>query len=174
MKLKAENNSICSEINYRVIFEQHSEVIRNFVYYRCGDIQQAEDITQDAFIKLWKNCKNVIFEKAKSFLMKVAQNTLFNEKKRDSVILKYNQSVDNSCLIAPSPENIIEGKEFMKELQRAISDLPNKQREVFLLNRKDKKTYKEIAEIVGITQKGVERRMHLALKELKDKICKAI
>ncbi|WP_238527931.1 RNA polymerase sigma factor [Aquimarina agarivorans] len=51
-----------------------------------------------------------------------------------------------------------------------MAELPEKEREVFLLSRKDKKTYREIAEIVGLTQKGVERRMHLALKKLKEKL----
>jgi len=60
------------------------------------------------------------------------------------------------------------------KLQRSISNLPEKEREVFLLSRKDKKTYREIAEIIGITQKGVERRMHLALLKLKESLGRSI
>ena len=52
--------------------------------------------------------------------------------------------------------------------QSAISDLPEGQREVFLLNRIDKKTYKEIAEMLDISVKAVEKRMNLALQDLRN------
>jgi len=170
----AQEKSVCDEKNFKMIFDDHSEVIRNFIYYKCRDMQQAEDLTQDAFVKLWKNCKKVVFEKAKSFVMKVAQNAFYNEADHKKVILKYNQGAGAIKSFAHSPEFLMEEKEFMEKLQRSISDLPDKEREVFLLSRKDKKTYREIAVIIGITQKAVERRMHLALLKLREKIDIAI
>lgn len=166
-----KNKSVCNEKTFKIIFDDYSEVIRNFIYYKCQDMQQAEDLTQDAFVKLWENCNKVIFGKAKSFVMKVAQNSFYNESHHKKVILKYNQEIVSSpLLLSNSPEFLMEEKEFMIKLQQSISSLPSKQREVFLLSRKDKKTYREIAEIIGLTQKAVERRMHLALKELRKKI----
>lgn len=162
--------SVCEEKTFRILFDNHSEVIRNFIYYKCGNMQQAEDITQDAFVKLWKNCKKVVFEKAKSFVMKVAQNAFYNEMDHKKVVLKYNAQANPIRIDGQSPEFLIEEKEFMVKLQRSISELPVKQREVFLLSRKDKKTYREIAEMIGLTQKAVERRMHLALVELREKL----
>jgi RNA polymerase sigma-70 factor (ECF subfamily) len=164
-----KEKSVCLEKVYQSIFNQHSETIRNFIYYKCGDMQLAEDITQDAFIKLWNNCKKVLIEKAKSFVMKVAQNSFINEVNHRKVVLIYEEQ-NSIYLNSHSPEFILEEKEFMSKLKKSIADLPLKQREVFLLNRLDKKTYKEIADIIGITQKAVERRMHLALLELRKKI----
>jgi len=172
--MSEKEKSVCDEKTFRILFDSHSQVIQNFIYYKCGDMSQAEDITQDAFVKLWNNCRKVLFEKAKSFLMKVAQNAFFNEVNHKKVILKYNQQSFSSIGYEYSPEFLLEEKEFLIKLQRSISDLPEKQREVFLLSRKDKKTYKEIAEIIGLTQKAVERRMHLALLELKEKLGRAI
>ncbi|MEK6155086.1 sigma-70 family RNA polymerase sigma factor [Flavobacteriaceae bacterium 3-367] len=169
-----QKKSVCDEKTFRLIFDDHSEVIRNFIYYKCGNMQQAEDITQDAFVKLWKNCKKVVFEKAKSFVMKVAQNAFFNEVAHQKVVLNYNQRTASLPSYANSPEFLMEEKEFMARLQQSIASLPVKEREVFLLSRKDKKTYREIAEIIGITQKAVERRMHLALLKLREKIGTAI
>lgn len=169
-----QKKSVCDEKTFRLIFDDHSEIIRNFIYYKCGNMQQAEDITQDAFVKLWKNCKKVVFEKAKSFVMKVAQNAFFNEVEHQKVVLKYNKRTTSLPSYSNSPEFLMEEKEFMIRLQQSIASLPVKEREVFLLSRKDKKTYREIAEIVGITQKAVERRMHLALLKLREKIGTAI
>ena len=173
-EMMEENRNVCQEGIFKNIFEEHSEVIRNFIYYKCGDIQQAEDIAQESFVKLWNNCKKVMLDNAKSFLMKIAQNTFYNEVKRSKVILKYNNSVDVSNLYDHDPEFLMEEKEFLNLLNKAISDLRPKLREVFLLSRKDKKTYKEIADIVGVTQKAVEGRMSLALLELKDKLGRSL
>ena len=69
-----ELKSVCEKKNFERIFKLYSETIRNFIFYKCGDIQQAEDLTQEAFIKLWDNCAKVVFDKAKSFLYTVANN----------------------------------------------------------------------------------------------------
>ena len=55
----------------------------------------------------------------------------------------------------------------MDKLQAAIAELSEAQREDFLLNRIDKKTYNEIAEMLDISVKAVEKRMHNALKQLR-------
>ncbi len=166
-----EEKSVCEQKNYEMIFNNHSETLHNFVFYKCGDKQQAEDIVQEAFVKLWRNCTKVIFEKAKSFLYTVANNQFLNEIAHQKVVLKYQQQTTN-IVNKETPEYVLEEKEFMDKLQKAISNLPTRQREVFLLSRIDKKTYKEIAEIVGISVKAVEKRMHKALEILRAKVGK--
>ena len=89
------------------------------------------------------------------------------------VVLSYNL-IGRKETTNESPEFIMEEKEFMDKLQNAISDLKDGQREVFLLNRIDKKTYKEISELLSISVKAVEKRMHLALKQLRRKSRKYI
>lgn len=69
-----------------------------------------------------------------------------------------------------SPEYLLEEEEFKQKLQNAIASLTTAQREVFLMNRIDGKKYKEIAELLDISQKAVEKRMSGALKTLKAQI----
>ena len=69
-----------------------------------------------------------------------------------------------------SPEYILEEEEFKKKLQNAISLLTESQREVFLLNRIEGKKYREIADMLDISQKAVEKRMSGALKILREHI----
>lgn len=164
-----EFKSVCEKDNFEIIFKTHSKSIRNFIYYKCGDLQQAEDLTQEAFIKLWDNCAKVIFDKAKSFLFTVANNAFLNEVAHKKVVLKH-QAVLYKDSTNITPEFILEEQEFMVKLKTSISSLPVKQREVFLLSRMEKKKYKEIAEIVGISIKAVEKRMSLALITLRKTI----
>jgi len=58
----------------------------------------------------------------------------------------------------------------MVKLENAISSLPERQREVFLLNRIEKKTYKEIAELSGVSVKAIEKLIHKALLKLRTEI----
>ncbi|MEO1255390.1 MAG: sigma-70 family RNA polymerase sigma factor, partial [Bacteroidota bacterium] len=53
------------------------------------------------------------------------------------------------------------------KLTEAINELPDGQREVFLLNRVEGKTYAEIAEMIGVSVKAIEKRMHHALVHLR-------
>ncbi|MEM9363067.1 MAG: RNA polymerase sigma-70 factor [Bacteroidota bacterium] len=159
-------NSVCDKRVFNELFDLNSESLRNYLYYQCGDLQQAEDLVQDAFIKLWNNCKKVLFEKAKGFLFAVAKNAFYNQVEHQKVVLKYAQQTQKKSNIE-TPEFQMEENEFMAQLQEAIAQLPEGQREVFLMNRLDNKTYKEIAELLGVSQKAVEKRMHKALVKLR-------
>ena len=162
--------SVCEQKNFEEIFNKHSQTLRNYIYYKCGNTQQAEDIVQESYIKLWDNCSKIIFEKAKSFLYTVANNRFFNEVAHKKVVLEHQRKNVSSDSTNQTPQFILEEKEFYKKLKKVIADLPEKQREVFLLSRIDKKKYTEIAEIVGISVKAVEKRMSKALLIIKEKI----
>ncbi len=167
--MNPQQKSVCEQKNYESIFNSHSETLRNFIYYKCGDLDQAEDIVQEAFIKLWNNCAKVIFEKAKSYLYTVAKNTFLNQVAHKKVVLQHQVHLV-SDRTNETPEFLLEEQEFMEKLKRVIADLPEKQREVFLLSRIDKKKYSEISELLGLSVKAVEKRMSLALVTLRKKI----
>lgn len=161
------SKSVCEKKNFDFIFNEHFEAARNYLYYKCGDLQQAEDLAQDAFVKLWRNCAKVIFETAKQYIFKICNNAFLNEVAHQKVILRH-QSTNREDSNHESPDFIMEEEEFKTKLENAINGLSEKEREVFLLSRIDTKSYKEIAEITGITVKAVERRMSLAFVKLRE------
>ncbi|WP_416135548.1 RNA polymerase sigma factor [Aquimarina sp. 2201CG5-10] len=146
--------------------------MRNFIYYKFGDLEQAEDIVQDTFIKLWNNCSKVSLDKAKSYIYTVANNLGISITRHQKVKFKYRDYITQrrSDITNESPEFIALEKEYMEQLKSAIADLPERQREVFLLSRIDKKTYREIAELSGVSVKAIEKLMHKALLSLRKKI----
>ena len=73
-----QSTGICEELTFSGFFKSHAKALRNFLYYKFGNEEQADEATQEAFIKLWENCANVPPEKAKSFLYTVANNTTLN------------------------------------------------------------------------------------------------
>ena len=167
--MEQNTKSVCEHKTYKMLYNTHYSTIRNFLYYKCGDTKVAEDIAQDAFIKLWNNCSKVIFEKAKSYLFTVARNEFLNYVAHKKIVLNHQSQLRiNSS--NETPQFLMEEQEFMIKLKKVIADLPEKQREVFLLSRIDKKKYAEIAEILGLSVKAVEKRMSLALITLREKI----
>ena len=159
-------DSVCEEAVYRQVYDLHAESLFRFAVYRTGERSSAEDLVQDAFTKRWQHCSKVSFEKAKSYLFTLVNNAFLNLAKREKVAIKYRQA-QNSSPSSPSPHDEMEGQEFMDQLNNAINKLPEGQRQVFLLNRIDKFTYREIADLLQISQKAVEKRMSLALKTLR-------
>ncbi len=162
--------SLCNEETFNGFFRKHINVLRNFIYFKFGDDESANDVAQEAFIALWKNCSKVTMETAKGYLYTSARNISTSLKRHEKVKLSYNNLSVNVDRNNESPEYIMLEAEFMEKLNDAISSLPEKQREVFLMNRIDKLTYKEIAEINQVSQKAIEKLMHKALLKLRKEI----
>ncbi|MCZ8088908.1 RNA polymerase sigma-70 factor [Flavobacterium sp.] len=164
---KDEITGICKENIFSSFFKSHAKSLRNYLYYKFGNEDQAEDITQEAFIKLWQNCADVPLEKAKSYLYTIANNASLNVIAHQKVVLNYAKSSPNKESTNESPEFLLEEEQFKSKLLHAIEKLNEKQRVAFLMNRIDGKKYAEIAKELEISVKAVEKRIHLALIELR-------
>ena len=152
---------------FKELFDEYYEGIRNFLYYKSGDINLAEDLTQDAFYILWKKKDSINPEKVKSYLFTIANNLFLNEVKHQKVVLKFQQRPQKTSS-TETPQFKMEEEEFRIRLEKAIAELPEKNRVVFLMNRIEKLTYKEIAERLDLSVKAVEKRMHKALLKLRN------
>ncbi|NAY92974.1 sigma-70 family RNA polymerase sigma factor [Muricauda sp. JGD-17] len=161
-------DNVCEEQIFNTIFKTNSKTIFNYIYYKFGNEERAHDAVQEAFVKLWENCGKVTPDKAKSFVYKVANNLSLNMIKAEKVRLNYTKNANER--FGESPEFLLEEKEFQQKLDRALNALPENQRTTFLLNRIDGKKYAEIAEMEGVSIKAIEKRMHLALKSLREQI----
>jgi RNA polymerase sigma-70 factor (ECF subfamily) len=154
---------------FNKIFRSISKDLHDFLYYKYGENNNPQDIVQVAFEKLWKNCKNVLPEKAKSFLFTVATNEMLNSLSRKKTVLNYTLQNPKNYTVE-SPEYLLEEKEYHDRLKKAIEELTEDQRVTFLLNRVEGKKHQEIADMLGISRKAVEKRIYTALNILRQKV----
>ncbi|MEM6763321.1 MAG: RNA polymerase sigma-70 factor [Bacteroidota bacterium] len=154
--------NISDPLLFRSLFTQYLGAIRNFIYYKCGDLQLAEDIAQESFIRLWQHADKVPEVKAKSFLYRVANNLYLDQVKHQKVVLKFQQRPSKQQ-DSEDPAFHLEVQEYQAFIERVISELPEKSRVVFLMNRMEGLTYQEISDRLEISVKAVEKRMHKAL-----------
>lgn len=164
---KTEN--VCDEHLFNGLFRAHSRDLHNFLYYKYGPDSNPKDIVQEAFLKLWDNCHKVIAGKAKSFLFTVANNQMLNEIAKKKTSIKYAQEKPKS-VTAESPHFVLEENEYNSRLQKALMSLSEEQRVTFMLNRIEGKKHQEIAEMLGISRKAVEKRIYTALDKLRQQL----
>lgn len=166
---KELHENVCQESIFSRLYEKHAKNLRDFLYYKFGEDLNPEDNMQEAFVKLWKKCRDIPPKKAKSFLFTVANNQMLNEAKHKKVVLKY-QKHEKSHEDAQDPQFLMEENEYLKKYQAALSTLTPAQRTAFLLNRIEGKRHKEIAEMLNISSKAVEKRIYGAMKKLRKEI----
>jgi len=154
---------------FKYIFDTHFTDVRNYLYYRSGDQELATDVAQETFIRLWEKNSDLVSDNLKALLYKIAGDILITQLRKRNVIMRYKaRAIDEQY--SESPHDLMRYKELLKNYEKALETLPDKQREVFLLSRMDGMKYFEIAENLGLSVKAVEKRMKNALQYLRDAI----
>ena len=134
-----------------------------------GNRDEAWDIAQDTFAKLWQQRSNIDPEKSLDALVKaMATNTAINTVKHRKTHARYHRE---QLFLQNDEDHSADTRMLSHELQRKvdliISQMPPRQREVFLLSREKDMTYNQIAEQLGISPLTVRTHISTALHELR-------
>ena len=160
------HEDICEQKVFSVLYNKYSKELHDYLYYKYGERLDPNDKAQEAFVKLWENCKKVKPGSARAFLYKVANNMMLNELKHQKVVLKYQKEKPKSHT-NENPEFLFEKEEYLKRYQAALARLTEEQRVAFLMNKVEGKKHEEIAKMLGVTRKVVEYRIYSAFDALK-------
>ena len=166
---KPLQDNICESQLFECLYKKHAKNLHDFLYYKFGDHLNPQDKVQEAFIKLWQNCNKIEPSKAKSYLFTTANNLMLNAVAHQKVVLKYSKQPQKHST-NETPEFVLQEKEYHQKIQQSISNLTEAQRVAFLMNRVEGKRFKEIAELLDISVKAVEKRIYGALKKLREDI----
>jgi len=154
---------------FRKIFEENFDAVRNYIYYRSGDQELATDISQETFMKVWEKQFKINSDKIKPLLYKIAGDLFVSSYRKKQTEMNFQLALKQNETFE-SPESQVEFEELKANYEKALSNLPEKQRIVFLMSRMDGLKYHEIAANLDLGIKAVEKRMNLALTHLKQKL----
>ncbi len=164
---------------FQELYSGYSKKILNYVYRMTGSRDEAEDLTQDTFILAYKNLESLKENsKFQSWLYRIAQNNVYQKYRNRSPRTESIEASDSESGVTemPSSEKTPEGKVLSRELERVInkviSELPEKYRQVFVLSAIHQYSYETIAEIVGRSLAAVKSDIHRARVEVRDKVKK--
>ena len=183
MFCKTEENLISRYLEgdkgaFETLVKQYIKPIYSFVYRNTGSASDAEDITQEVFVRVWKNIKK--FDRSKSFktwIFSIAKNASidFLRKKKTLPFSSFSEGEGKNTIIenlvdsAFSLPEFLEQKDLAKMLFSAIEKLPKKYQEILSLRYNSDLSFNEISLFSGEsinTVKSRHRRAIIALKKI--------
>lgn len=154
--------------DFKMIYDAHFDDLRRYLIYRSGDQDLSKDIAQNVFMKVWTKKIEIASGNIKSLLFKMATDEFISHIRKKKVEKEYTESIDLKLIREPDNNDDLLEKKVL--FQKALNQLPEKQKTAFLMNKMQGLTYKEIAEILNLSQKAIEKRIGLAIKSLKQNI----
>ena len=151
---------------FKSLFESHFSQVRNYLFYRSGDVDIATDIAQETFLRIWEKQHIIQKDKIKGLLFKIATDLYITHYRKEKRSFEFfSNYVFNTEF--HSPEDEMEFGQLKESYKKALDKMNEKQRTVFLLSRVENMKYSEIAEMLDISVKAVEKRMKFALEHLR-------
>ncbi len=158
--------------SFKSLFKSHFSSLCAFAVSFVHDEDMAKDIVHQAFIKLWEKRDAIDMEKqVKSYLFSTVHNLCLNYIRDNKKFSKNEFDAETYTLPGQlEDQDVMEKAELHARINRAIDSLPEKCREVFIMNRFDEMKYQEIADKTGISIKTVEAQISKALRILREQL----
>ncbi|MBL8959610.1 MAG: sigma-70 family RNA polymerase sigma factor [Gemmatimonadetes bacterium] len=141
-----------------------------FAFDRVRSQDAAEDAVQETFVRVWEK-RHVLHADAspRAYLYKVLRNLITDEFRRRRLRDRFAffRSLQDPAEV-PTPSAILEGEELAGAAHDAISSLPERRRDVFVLAHLHGMSYREVGAALGITPRTVANHMTLALTQLRE------
>jgi len=158
-----------------VLIKRHQSKIYGFIYSKVSDRDIADDIFQDTFIKVIKTLKLNSYNEEGKFLpwvMRISHNLIVDHFRKNKKMPMYRETEEFSIFSimtdsSPNVENRIITEQVENDLQRIINELPEDQREVLQMRIYQNLSFKEIADMTGVSINTALGRMRYALMNLR-------
>lgn len=154
------------------MMENYGEDVWNYAFFMTKRHDQADDISQEVFIKAYQNFSSFRGEASiKTWLLKITRNTSFSFKKlaffRKTILIGFISDKSNSTQSAhPSAKSEYMKHQYTDEIWNQVMKLPDKYRETLILYSHYQFNMKEISDVLNISEGTVKSRMHRARKRM--------
>ena len=163
------------QIAFKILLKKHKDRVFNYALYFLRQQQDAEDVTQEVFIKLWQNWNSIDRNKALAWLMRVTHNLCINyirKRKITATNPMQSSNIDNKKIPIESdtivdPEMSYDFTEQQLALLAALSKLPERTKSMFMLHYFEGLNYEMIGEILDVNINTVKGTVHRGKKLLR-------
>jgi len=158
------------------LVEAHQERLLRLCERLLGDPEEARDAAQEVFLKAFRKAGEVRpLGQVYTWLYRIAMNLCLNKLRRRKLVrfLRFEADPEEPDApafdppdAAPDPASALEARRRWQATRKAIAKLPDNQRAVLILARFEGLSYRQIAEVLGITEGAVESRLFRAMRRI--------
>ncbi|MBI5566224.1 MAG: sigma-70 family RNA polymerase sigma factor, partial [Chloroflexi bacterium] len=150
------------------LYQQHLAAIYRYVFYRLGNVAEAEDLTETVFLKAWEALdhyrrRDVPFS---AWLYRIAHNAIIDRYRRDHETLALDEQTD-LCDEADGPEDYLAETETTEVLIKALAQLSTDHQQVLVLRFINGLNHADTSRVLGRSEEAVRVLQHRALKALR-------
>ena len=162
-------------------FEDTAQRYRSRVYsfarYLLSNREEAEDVTQEVLLRLWRHQQGGEEERLGAWLLRVTRNACYDllRKRRSDGTLAASSSLDDDeareiASAEPDPQALAEGADFRRRLMAALSDLGEPYKSIVILREVQGLPHREIGEALGIPEVTVRVHLHRGRRKLRERL----
>ena len=150
-------------LTFHQMYEEYASDVFRFTVWVCGDQQDAEDITSEAFIRAWAKRNTIITETLKAYLFAIARNIYLERMRNHKSPTSLNSSLPDP---SPGPEKTIELQSDLHRVLEILMTLSEIDRTAFVLKVQHDLPYNEISRVLGLSLSAARVKVHRARKKI--------
>lgn len=154
---------------FQKLYEKYWKALYAFAYSFIKDEDIAKDIVQEVWIKLWNKRKELDVKNVKAYLHSMIRNKVYNQL-RDNKTLEHQLEIIDKYLTVDNISDLTDFTDTNQMLEEAISKLPERNREIFILSRFDGLSNQDISEKLNISKRTVENHLTNSLKHIRKSV----
>jgi RNA polymerase sigma-70 factor (ECF subfamily) len=160
--------------DFETAVRRHQRRVFTFAHYFLSNWEEAEDVTQEVLIRLWRNRSKVGLDRVGSWLLTVTRNACYDRlRQRRSVARLVESDSDGQGALhvateEPDPEAQAGSAQLGRRLLMALSQLTEQQRSVVILREIQGLSYQEIAEVLSVPLSRVKVTLHRGRQQLRE------
>lgn len=158
------------------LVDQHRHRIYTFAYYHLGNREEAEDVSQEVLIRLWKNWQNIHTDGIPAWITRVTRNACIDalrKRNRYKAMVVTEENCESRLETAAGGggrQSVLEAIEFQDRLEKALANLDEPYKTIVILREIQEMSYEEISHTVEMPLNTVKVYLHRGRKALRDEM----
>jgi RNA polymerase sigma-70 factor (ECF subfamily) len=149
--------------DFTSLYESFAADVFRFALYLCGNPSDAEDITSETFVRAWTSQEEIRTETVKGYLFTIARNLFLKQARTASRNVELDENLRDS---QPSAYDRVQQRAEAAAVLEAMQGLPAIDRAALIMRTFDELSYREIAQVLEITETAAKVKVHRARASL--------